>query len=79
MAKAQFDARNVEVMNNYAFKRINLSFKYANETTIDIKIPVIDNRSDRNVLNRTTNTKKIRIIKSNIPKIDNEFFKIIKA
>ena len=66
-------------MNNYSFKKITLSFKYVNEITIDIATPVIDKISVRNLLDRTTNAENTRIIKNNIPKIDNEFFKRIKA
>ena len=46
---------------------------------IDIAIPVIDKISVRNILDRTINAENTRIIKNNIPKIDNEFFKRIKA
>ena len=46
---------------------------------IEVATPVIDNISVRNLLDSNTNTKNIRIIKNNTPKIDNEFFKIIKA
>ena len=46
---------------------------------IDVATPVIDKRSVRNLLERAINTEKTRIIKNNLPKIDNEFFKRIKA
>ena len=77
--KVQFDVKIVEVLNNYSFKKVALSFKYISEITIDITIPVIDKRSARNLLDRTINAENIRIIKNNIPKINNEFFKRIKA
>ena len=66
-------------MNNYSFKKITLSFKYVNEMTIDVATPVTDKRSVRNLLDRTINAENTRIIKNNIPKINNEFFKRIKA
>jgi len=47
--------------------------------TIDATIPLKDKRSARNLLDRTINAENIRIIKNNIPKINNEFFKRIKA
>tara|TARA_B110000008_G_scaffold256288_1_gene273608 strand:- start:2011 stop:2184 length:174 start_codon:yes stop_codon:yes gene_type:complete len=46
---------------------------------IEIATPVIDKRSVRNLLDSTMNAENTRIIKNNIPKIDNEFFKRIKA
>jgi hypothetical protein len=67
------------VLNNYSFKKITLSFKYVNETTIDIATPVIDKIIVRNLLDSTINAENTRIIKNNIPKINNEFFKRIKA
>ena len=79
MTKAHFDVRSVVVLNNYSFKKITLSFKYVNEMMIEIATPVIDKISARKLLDRTTNTENTRIIKNNIPKIDNEFFKRIKA
>jgi hypothetical protein len=79
VTKVQFDVRNVVVLNNYSFKKVTLSFKYVSEITIDIAIPVIDKRSARNLLDRTINAENTRIIKNNIPKINNEFFKRIKA
>ena len=45
--------------------------------TIDVAMPVIDKSSDRNLLDRTINTVNTRIIKNNIPKMDDEFFKRI--
>ena len=66
-------------MNNYSFKKITLSFKYVKEMTIDIVTPVTDKISGRNLLDRTINVENTRIIKNNIPKINNEFFKRIKA
>jgi len=47
--------------------------------TIDVATPVTDKISDRNLLDRTINAENTRIIKNNIPKINNEFFKRIKA
>ena len=75
----QSDVRSVVVMNNYSFNRVTLSFKYINEMKIDIATPVIDKISVRNLLVSTINEENTRIIKNNIPKIDNEFFKRIKA
>ena len=46
---------------------------------IDIATPVIDKISVRNLLDSTINIENTRIIKNNIPKINNEFFKRIKA
>ena len=46
---------------------------------IDIATPVIDKISVRNLVDRTINAENTRIIKNNIPKINNEFFKRIKA
>ena len=46
---------------------------------IDIAIPATDKISVRNLLDRTINAENTRIIKNNIPKINNEFFKRIKA
>jgi hypothetical protein len=46
---------------------------------IEIATPVIDKISVRNLLDSTTNAEKTRIMKNNIPKINNEFFKRIKA
>jgi hypothetical protein len=46
---------------------------------IDVTTPVIDKISVRNLLDSTINAENTRIIKNNIPKIDNEFFKRIKA
>ena len=77
--KAQFDVRNVVVMNNYSFKKITLSFKYVREMMIDTTTPVTDKISARTLLDRTINEENTRIIKNNIPKINNEFFKRIKA
>ena len=79
MTKVQFDVKIVVVLNNYLLKKVTLSFKYVNEMMIEIATPVIDKISVRNLLDSTTNTENIRIIKNNIPKIDNEFFKRIKA
>ena len=79
MTKAQIDVKIVVVLNNYSFKKIILSFKYTNEMKIEIATPVIDKRSVRNLLDSTMNAENTRIIKNNIPKIDNEFFKRIKA
>ena len=56
-----------------------MSFKYVSEMTNDIAIPVTDKRSARNLLDRIINAEKTRIIKNNIPKINKEFFKRIKA
>ena len=56
---------------------MTLSFKYVSEMTIDDTTPVIDRRSARNVLDRTINKENTRIIKNNIPKMDDEFFKRI--
>jgi hypothetical protein len=67
------------VLNNYSLNKITLSFKYVKEMTIDIATPVIDKISVRNLLDRTINAENTRIMKNNIPKIDNEFFKRIKA
>jgi hypothetical protein len=75
----QSDVRNVVVLNNYSFKKITLSFKYVKEMTIDIATPVIDKISARKLLDRTINAENTIIIKNNIPKINNEFFKRIKA
>jgi len=47
--------------------------------TIDVATPVTDKISARNLLDRTINAENTRIIKNNIPKINNEFFKRIKA
>jgi len=47
--------------------------------TIDIVTPVTDKISGRNLLDRTINVENTRIIKNNIPKINKEFFKRIKA
>jgi len=47
--------------------------------TNDIAIPVTDKRSAKNLLDRSINVENTRIIKNNIPKINNEFFKRIKA
>jgi hypothetical protein len=47
--------------------------------TIDTTAPVTDKISARNLLDRTINKENTRIIKNNIPKINNEFFKRIKA
>jgi hypothetical protein len=47
--------------------------------TIDVATPVTDKISVRNLLDSAINAENTRIIKNNIPKIDNEFFKIIKA
>jgi uncharacterized ubiquitin-like protein YukD len=58
-------------------KKVTLSFKYANEMTIDVATPETDKRSVRNLLDRIINAEKIIIIKNNIPKINNEFFKRI--
>ena len=77
--KVHFDVKIVVVMNNYSFKKITLSFKYVNEMMIEIATPVIDNISVINLLDRTINVENTRIIKNNIPKINNEFFKRIKA
>ncbi len=77
--KVHFDVRNVVVMNNYSFKKITLSFKYVNEMKIDVATPVTDKISVKNLLDSTTNAENTRIIKNNIPKINNEFFKRIKA
>tara|TARA_B110000008_G_scaffold276823_1_gene316833 strand:+ start:318 stop:650 length:333 start_codon:yes stop_codon:yes gene_type:complete len=77
--KVQIDVRNVVVLNNYSFKKITLSFKYVKEMTIDIATPVIDKISVRNLLDRSINKENTRIMKNNIPKINNEFFKRIKA
>ena len=77
--KVHFDVRSVVVLNNYSFKKIILSFKYINEMKIDVTTPVTDKRSVRNLLDSTMNAENTRIIKNNIPKIDNEFFKRIKA
>ena len=65
------------MLNNYSFKKITLSFKYVNEMTINVATPVIDKRSVRNLLDRAINVENTRIIKNNIPKINNEFFKRI--
>jgi hypothetical protein len=46
---------------------------------IDIATPVIDKISVRNLLDRTINKENTRIMKNNIPKINNEFFRRIKA
>ena len=46
---------------------------------IDIATPVIDKISVRNLLDSTINIENTRIIKNNIPKINNEFLKRIKA
>jgi len=46
---------------------------------IDIATPVIDKISVRNLLDMTINAENTRIIKNNITKINNEFFKRIKA
>ena len=75
----QSDVRSVVVMNNYSFNRVTLSFKYINEMKIDIATPVIDKISVRNLLDSTINAENTRIIKNNIHKINNEFFKRIKA
>ena len=77
--KVQFDVKIVVVMNNYSFKKITLIFKYVNEIKIDIATPVNDKRTVRNLVDKTINAKNTRIIKNNIPKINNEFFKRIKA
>jgi len=66
-------------MNNYAFRSIALNFKYVNEIKIDIAIPLIDETSGRNLSERTIKLKNIKIIKNNIPKINNEFLIRIKA
>jgi hypothetical protein len=66
-------------MNNYSFNRVTLSFKYVNEIMIDIAIPVTDKISVINLLDSTTNAENTRIIKNNTTKINNEFFKRIKA
>ena len=79
MTKVQYDVRNVVVLNNYSFKKIALSFKYVREMTIDTTTPVTDKISARNLLDRIINVENTRIIKNNIPKINNEFFKRIKA
>ena len=79
MTKVQFDVRNVVVLNNYSFKKVTLSFKYVSEMTIDVATPVTDKISVRNLLDRTINAENTKIIKNNIPKINNEFFKRIKA
>ncbi len=85
MTKVQFDVKIVVVLNNYLLKKVTLSFKYVNEMMIEIATPLIDKISVRNLLDSTTNTENTententRIIKNNIPKIDNEFFKRIKA
>jgi len=47
--------------------------------TIDSAIPVTDKISFGNLLDRNINAENTRIINNNIPKIDNEFFKRIKA
>ena len=47
--------------------------------TIDVATPVTDKISVRNLLDSAINAENTRIIKNNIPKIDNEFFKRIKA
>jgi hypothetical protein len=47
--------------------------------TIEIVTPVTDKTSVKNLLDRTMNAEKTRIIKNNIPRINNEFFKRIKA
>ena len=77
--KAQIDVKIVVVLNNYSFKKVTLSFKYVSEMTIDIATPVTDKISARNLLDRIINVENTRVIKNNIPKINNEFFKRIKA
>ena len=79
MTKVQSDVRNVVVLNNYSFKKITLSFKYINEMMIDVTTPVIDKINVRNLPDSAMSAESTRIIKNNIPKIDNEFFKRIKA
>ena len=46
---------------------------------IDVTTPVNDKRSARNLLDSTINAEKIRIIKNNTPKINNDCFKRMKA
>jgi hypothetical protein len=41
--------------------------------------PSTDKRSAKKLLDRTVNAKNTKIIKNNIPKINNELFKRIKA
>ena len=79
MKKAQHDVKTVVVLNNYSFKQIALSLKYINEVMIDVATPVTDKRSARNSLDRVINIVSTTIITNNIPKINNEFFKRIKA
>ena len=79
MTKAQSDEEIFEAMNNYSFKKITLSFKYVIEITIDIATPVIDMTRTRNLLDMRAKKENTRIIKNNIPKINSEFFKRIKA
>ena len=77
--KVHFDVRDAAVINNYSLNKFTLSFKYVNEMIIDIATPEIDKISIRNLLERTENAENTIIIKNNIPKINNEFFKRIKA
>jgi len=42
-------------------------------------MPVTDKRSAKKLLDRTVNEKNTKIIKNNIPMINNELFKRIKA
>lgn len=52
---------------------------YIKKITIDIVTPLIDMISAINLLDNNINAENTRIIKSDIPKIDNEFFSRIRA
>jgi hypothetical protein len=64
-------------MNNYSLQKTSLIFKYTKEIIIEVTMPIIEKRSNANLLEKNTNMENIIIIKNKIPKIDNEFLKMI--
>ena len=72
--RGQVDAEIFAMQNSYSFKRRILSLEYENAMTIDSTMPVADDTNGKNWLDKNVKPKKVRTIKSDIPKMDNEFF-----